>query len=60
MVQRYNGIVLIGNKPYKLVLIELDDSYVKCLVPADSSITIIPNNATYTSGKTQTTTLYVP
>ena len=58
-VSRVKGVVMIGNKPYKLVYIELDNTWVKCVVPADSSVSIIPTNANYTSGKTQETTIVV-
>jgi hypothetical protein len=46
-VSKYNGIIMIGKKPYKLVKIQLDGAFVRMIVPADSSISIVPDNVTY-------------
>jgi hypothetical protein len=46
-VSKYNGIIMIGKKPYKLVKVQLDGVYVRMIVPADSSISIVPDNVTY-------------
>jgi hypothetical protein len=58
--ERVKGLVMIGNKPYKMVYITLDGSQIKTLIPADSSVSVIPANATYQEGKTTTTTIVVP
>jgi hypothetical protein len=50
---------MVGNKPYKLISGTLDGSYFKIIVPADSSVSIIADNVTYTSGKKEETVLYV-
>jgi len=54
-----SGLVMIGNKPFKLVVCQLDGSYFKVLVPADSSVSIIPDNTTYTNGKSTETTILI-
>ena len=58
--RRINGNVKIGTKLYKIVSITLNDESVKCLIPADSSVTVIPANTTYQSGKVTETTIVVP
>lgn len=58
--ERVKGLVMIGNKPYKMVYITLDGTQVKTLIPADSSVSVIPDNATYQEGKQTTTTIVVP
>lgn len=58
-VSRKRGVIMVGNKPYKLISGTLDGSYFKIIVPADSSVSIIADNVTYTSGKKEETVLYV-
>lgn len=58
-VSKYDGIIMIGKKPYKLVKIQLDGALVRIIVPADSSISIVPNNVTYDVQKSTETIIYV-
>ena len=58
-IKRKNGIIMVGNKPYKLIVGELDYCYFKMIVPADSSVSIIPANTTYQNGKQTESVLYV-
>ena len=58
-VSKYDGIIMIGKKPYKLVRIQLDGALVKIIVPADSSISIVPDNVTYDVQKSTETIIYV-
>jgi len=57
--ERRDGIIMVGNKPYKLIVGQLDNSYFKMIVPVDSTVTIVPENITYKSGKTEETVIYV-
>lgn len=54
-----NGLIMIGTKKFKVVHVKLDGSWVTTIIPADSSISIIPDNVTYQNGKTTTTTVIV-
>jgi hypothetical protein len=58
-VSKYDGIIMVGNKPYKLVKVFLDGAVVKIIIPADSSISIVPSNVTYDVQKSTETILYV-
>jgi hypothetical protein len=55
-VSKYDGIIMVGNKPYKLVKVFLDGAVVRIIIPADS---IVPSNVTYDVQKSTETILYV-
>ncbi len=56
---RREGTIMVGNKPYKLIVCKLNGSYFKMVVPVDSTVTLIPENITYRQGKTTTTVIFV-
>lgn len=58
-VEKAEGKIMVGNKPYKMVDITLHGHYVRVLVPADSSVTVIPANATFQNGKNSESVIYV-
>ena len=54
-----DNILMVGNKGFKLRTLTINGIYIHVLVPADSSVSIIPGNITHSSGKTTTTTFIV-
>jgi len=54
-----DNILMVGNKGFKLRSLTLNGIYIHVLVPADSSVSIIPGNIAYPSGKITTTTFIV-
>ena len=57
--KRKEGTIMVGNKPYKLIVCKLNGSYFKMVVPVDTTVTLIPENITYRQGETTTTVIFV-
>lgn len=57
--KRREGTIMVGDKPYKYITGQIDGSEFRLLVPADSSVRIIPEQVTYQSGKTTQTVIFI-
>lgn len=54
-----DGVLLVGNKPYKIVRVCLNGNYITTMVPADSSVSVIPITTQYSAGKTNVSVIQV-
>jgi hypothetical protein len=56
-----DGVIMVGNKPYKYVIGYIDGCEFRMVVPADSSVSIVPDNITYmyNNNKQQKTIIYI-